>query len=128
MNLRLLIFPEKPRTFKGQRWLGVFLRSLHLIGIAGVGAAFLFDVSKEDWLPYMIVTLATGSAMIMLETWYNGIWLIQLSGLLTLLKLLILSTAFVVGLHPFILISVVLISGIMSHAPARFRHYTFTIK
>lgn len=128
MNLRLLMFPEKSRSFKGQRWISIFLRSLHLIGIAGIGAAFLFDVSNEKWLPYMIIVVATGSAMILLEACNNGIWLIQLSGLFTLLKLLILSMTFVVGLHPYILFAVILISGFTSHAPARFRHYTFMSK
>jgi len=63
--------------------------------------------------------------MILLETWNNGIWLIQLRGLFTLLKLLILSMTFFVGMQSYILFVVILISGVMSHAPARVRYYTF---
>jgi len=122
MNLRAWFFPKQSRSFTGQRWLSIALRSLHLIGIAGVGAAFLFDVSQEQWLPYMTLTVASGIAMIILETWNNGIWLVQVRGLFTLIKLLILSMSFYIGLHPYILFSVIIISGVMSHAPAWLRH------
>lgn len=124
MKISALLFPKQSRSFKGQRWVSIVIRSLHLIGIAGVGAAFLFQLPDIQWLPYMVLTLTSGSAMMLLEIWSNGIWLIQLRGLSTLLKLLILSTTFVVGLQPYILVAVILISGIMSHAPAKVRYYS----
>jgi hypothetical protein len=119
-----MVFPKKPRSFKGQRWVSIVIRSLHLIGITGVGAAFLFQLPDTKWFPYMVLTLTSGSAMMLLEIWSNGIWLIQLRGLSTLLKLLILSVTFIVGLQPYILIAVILISDIMSHAPAKVRYYS----
>ncbi len=100
------------------------MRSLHLIGIAGVGAAFLFQLPETQWIPYMVLTLSSGSAIMLLEIWSNGIWLIQLRGLSTLLKLLILSTTFIIGLQSYILVAVILVSGIMSHAPAKVRYYS----
>lgn len=123
MKILTLLFPKQSRSFKGQRWISVLLRSFHLVGIAGVGAAYLFDVTKDQWLPFMLLTIATGIAMIILETWHNGIWIIELRGLSILLKLILLSMSFVIGLHPAILIAVILISGIMSHAPAKARYY-----
>ena len=125
MNIRSWLFPSQSRFFIGQRWVSIVLRSLHLIGIAGIGAAFLFEVNKELWQPFMSLSLATGLAMILLETWSNAIWIFQMRGLATLLKLALLSMTFVIGLQPYILYAVILISGIISHAPARFRHYTF---
>lgn len=104
--------------------MSIVIRSLHLIGIAGVGAAFLFQLPEAQWLPYMVLILLSGSAMMLLEIWSNGIWLIQLRGLSTLLKLLILSTTFIVGLQPYILVAVILISGTMSHAPGKVRYYS----
>jgi len=76
----------------------------------------------------MLLTVATGIAMIILETWHNGIWLIELRGLSIVLKLMLLSLSFVIGLQPVILICVILISGIMSHAPAKARYYNFLKK
>lgn len=124
MKISALLFPKQSRSFKGQRWISIVIRSLHLIGIAGVGAAFLFQLPETQWIPYMVITLSSGSAMMLLEIWSNGIWLIQLRGLSTLLKLLILSTTFIIGLQSYILVAVILVSGIMSHAPAKVRYYS----
>lgn len=124
MKISALFFPKQSRSFKGQRWISIVIRSLHLIGIAGVGAAFLFQLPETQWIPYMVITLSSGSAMMLLEIWSNGIWLIQLRGLSTLLKLLILSTTFIIGLQSYILVAVILVSGIMSHAPAKVRYYS----
>lgn len=124
MKISALLFPKQSRSFKGQRWVSIVMRSLHLIGIAGVGAAFLFQLPETQWIPYMVLTLSSGSAIMLLEIWSNGIWLIQLRGLSTLLKLLILSTTFIIGLQSYILVAVILVSGIMSHAPAKVRYYS----
>jgi hypothetical protein len=124
LKISVLLFPKQSRSFKGQRWVSIVIRSLHLIGIAGVGAAFLFQLPETQWIPYMVLTLSSGSAMMLLEIWSNGIWLIQLRGLSTLLKLLILSTTFIIGLQSYILVAVILVSGIMSHAPAKVRYYS----
>lgn len=125
MNYTTLIFPQESRSFTGQRWINILLRTLHLIGVAGVGAAFLFSVSEEQWRPYMLLTLTSGCTMVLVEVWSNGIWLIQLRGLSTLLKLLILSLTVVVGLQAYILISVIIIAGLMSHAPGKVRYFSF---
>ena len=123
MKISEIFFPKHSRSFIGQRWVSILLRSLHLIGIAGVGGAFLFNLSKEQWLPFMLITVATGIAMVILETWNNGIWIIELRGLSVLLKLGLLSMTFIIGMQPAILYSVILISGILSHAPAKIRYY-----
>ena len=104
--------------------MNILFRSLHLIGITGVGSAFLFNVASVQWQPYMRLTVISGSAMAVLETWHNGIWLTELRGLATLLKLAMLALTFVVGLQPAILFAVILISAVMSHAPAKVRYYS----
>jgi len=119
------LFPKTSRTFYGKRWLNIFLRTMHLIGIAGVGAAFLYQAASEFWLPYMILTLISGAMMVVVEIWSNGIWLIQIRGLATILKLMILSLTFWFGLKASIIILVIIISGIISHAPAKIRYYPF---
>lgn len=125
MKLSSYLFPPESRSFAGKRGVSITLRSLHLIGIAGVGAAFLFDVPAEQWLPYMMLTIITGAAMMLMEIWTDGIWLIQLRGMATLLKLVVLSMTLVLGLQAWILFVVILISGLMSHAPGKVRYYSF---
>lgn len=120
-----LLFPRKSRFFYGKRWFNIILRTLHLIGISGVGGAFLYHASTDVWMPYMILTIVSGTIMAALEIWTNGIWLVQLRGLATILKLAILSLTFLVGLKAYILIPVIAISGIIAHAPANVRYYSF---
>lgn len=101
------------------------MRTLHLIGISGVGAGFLFNATPAQWQPYMLLTVVTGMAMMWIEIWSDGIWLLQLRGLSTLLKLGLLALTFIVGLEPLILISVIVIAGLISHAPGKVRYYSF---
>ena len=119
------MFPSQSRSFKGQRWTSILLRTLHLMGISGVGAGFLFSIPQHQWLPYMYLTVGSGSAMVVLEVWSNGIWLLQLRGIATLLKLLLLGITLITGLQPYILFGVILLSGLMSHAPGKLRYFSF---
>ena len=128
MKLPAILFPQQPRSFSGQRWLNISLRTMHLIGVAGTGAAFLFNLSERLWLPYMLLTIISGCLMILLETWSDGVWLIQLRGLATALKLLILSMTFFVGLQAWILFCVIAIAGLISHAPGKVRYYCFNFR
>lgn len=126
MKFSAIIFPPQPRAFRGRRWTSIVLRTLHLIGISGVGAAFLFAATPAQWQPYMLLTVVSGMAMMLIEIWSDGIWLIQLRGISTLLKLGLLAMTFIVGLQPAILISVIIIAGLISHAPGKVRYFMLT--
>lgn len=112
-----------PRSFKGQRWVNIILRTLHLFGIAGSGAAFLYQLPSSDWLPYMILTVITGVLMMLLETWSYPAWLLQLRGLSMILKIIILVFGSWFFASPLILLCVILISGLIAHAPGKVRYY-----
>jgi hypothetical protein len=114
-----------PRFFRGQRWLNIGLRGLHLLGVAGMGAGYLVPaVAQDAWLPYLVLTLATGVGMAMLDAWSDRHWLAQLSGQTVLFKLLLLAlNPFWPAAGPALFTAVILISAMVSHAPARVRHY-----
>ena len=124
MDLKSLIFPQTSREFPGRRWVNISLRTLHLIGIAGIGGAFLYQADKALWLPYLLLTLVSGLLLVGLEVWSNGIWLMQLRGLATLLKLLILSLALFLGLQGWMLVSIIVIASVLAHAPGDVRYYS----
>lgn len=119
--------PRSPnlRYFPGQRWLNIGLRSLHLLGVAGMGAGFLAaGAAGNVWHHYLWLTLATGLAMTLIEAWSDRRWLAQLCGQAVLVKLLLL------GLIPLwpaagpgLFTAVILLSAVISHAPAKLRHY-----
>jgi len=60
------LFPAESRQFYGQRWLNILLRSVHLLGVAGVGGGFLLGVEDSRWMVFWILTLTTGVALSLL--------------------------------------------------------------
>ncbi|MEH6823165.1 MAG: hypothetical protein V7629_04540 [Motiliproteus sp.] len=119
-------FPPQSRQFTGKRWCKIGLRSLHLFGIAGVGGGFLYQVPAQHWTPFLWLTLATGVLMVLIELWSHCIWLLQLRGLTILFKLGLLSAAAVLPaeVDPWLLFTVIMISGVISHASSRQRYYS----
>lgn len=125
MHLKQLLFPETSRTFFAKRWLDISLRTLHLIGIMGIAGGVLFAAPEGLWLPYAKLTILSGVAMVVLSVWSNGIWLIQLRGLMIIVKLMLLTFVSLDQNNSLvILIIIVIISGIISHAPAKIRYYS----
>lgn len=117
------LFPDVDRTFPGLRWANIALRTLHLMGVAGISGAFLYAIPVPEWRPFLILTFGSGFLLMLLAIWSNGIWLIQLRGVTTIVKLALLSLAFTSGLEPAILFTIIAISGIISHAPGKVRYY-----
>lgn len=124
-DLRRLLFPDENRYFPGRRWLMIGLRTLHLIGVAGVGGGFLYAAPVSDWYPYLALTVSSGLLLLLLEVACNGIWLFQLRGLAVLAKVAIFAAyRFVPGIEFPVMMAVIVISGVIAHAPARVRHYS----
>ncbi len=118
------MLPEKPRSFAGQRWLNIALRSLHLVGVAGIGAGFFFAVDESLWLPFWQLTLFTGVALMALYVWTTALWLVQLKGLVILLKLVLLWLAMdMIAWRAELFTLVVLLSAVIAHAPGAVRGY-----
>ncbi len=124
MSLKQIIFPPQNRSFRGKRWTNICLRTIHLIGVAGVGGGFFYAAPREDWLPFLILTVMSGSLLLLLEIYSNAICLIQLRGVATMLKLLLITMVFVTGPAAWIIVPVIIISGVISHAPANVRYYS----
>jgi len=125
MLIKELIFPEQSRGFIGKRWLDIILRTIHLLGLLGIAGGVLFAADKSLWFPYFLSTILSGLAMISLSIWSNGKWLLQNRGLAIMVKFLLLFLLpFLPNYEFHILVLIVIISGISSHAPARFRYYS----
>ncbi|HXK57868.1 MAG TPA: hypothetical protein PLZ16_14610, partial [Gammaproteobacteria bacterium] len=87
MQLKRLLFPAESRFFPGQRWVNILLRTLHLIGIAGVGGGFFYPADGDLWRSFFDLTLWSGVGLTAIAVWNSGVWLIQLRGQAILLKL-----------------------------------------
>ncbi|MGD8708979.1 MAG: hypothetical protein PVF40_01215 [Ectothiorhodospiraceae bacterium] len=120
-----LFFPPASRRLPAQRWLKITLRTLHLLGTAGVGGAFLYGAAESAWMPYLWLVIASGAGMLALEVWSNGIWLIQVRGLAIGLKLVLLAAiAWADAPALPLFVAVIAISGVISHAPGDVRYFS----
>lgn len=120
-----LLFPAQGRHFPGQRWVNITLRSLHLLGVAGVGGAFLYRAPESAWMPYLWLVVASGAAMAALQVWTHGVWLIQVRGLVIMLKLVLLALAAWAGAPRLgFFVTVIALSGVISHAPGNVRYFS----
>jgi len=120
-----VLVPETPRGFPGQRWLRISPRTLHLVGVAGLGGGFLCSAEPAMWMPYLWLTVTTGALMVIVELCATGLWLIQVRGVSVIIKLALI--AWLLGaehLELLLMIAVIVISGVVSHAPAGVRYYS----
>lgn len=118
------IFPESKRSLPGKRWLNITMRSFHLVGLLGVGGGVVFGLPLAEWQLFFWLMLVTGAIMILTELWTSGIWLVQLRGLATLTKLLLLLLIPFTHFDVLVLVIVVLLSSFFAHAPASIRYYS----
>ncbi|MEE9357384.1 hypothetical protein [Candidatus Vondammii sp. HM_W22] len=125
MAIKSILFPEQSRSFPGQRWTNILLRTLHLIGLAGVGGVFFYPVADNSWMPYFYLAMASGIGLMAISIWSNGVWLVQLRGQSILLKVFLLTL-----IPPFpeakipLFLAVIIISGLIAHAPGNIRYYS----
>ncbi len=110
---------------RSARFWNIALRTAHLAATGILLGGHAFDVSRDRLLPALGWSVATGVAMVGLESGARGVWLVQGRGLLTLGKLGLLCTIPCFwNLRVPILLAVVALASIGSHMPARFRYYS----
>ena len=125
MSLHHTLFPEESRSFPGMRWVNIGLRTLHLIGLAGIGGAWLNPAQPVAWLPYVWLTLLSGGGLMGLSLYSNGIWLLQLRGMVILFKLvLLLLMIFIPQTSLAVVITVIVLSSVIAHAPGNLRYFS----
>lgn len=120
------LFPLEKRVLPAKRWISILLRTLHLVGITGLAGAYLYEQPESAWLPFLWLTVISGCLMALIEIYTDGIWLVQLRGTAIGVKLLLLSTILWWFHEPnaIIYFIVIIISGIVSHAPGKVRYYS----
>jgi len=108
-----------------KRWSKISLRTLHLLALAGVGGGILFGLDKDLWINYWWLAMASGALMMLMDIISNPVWLVQIRGLIILMKLILLAC---LGIYPqwdnLILAIIIIISAVISHAPGKLRYYS----
>ncbi len=125
MSFASVLFPQQSRSFPGQRWVNILLRTLHLLGMAGIGGGYFYAAVGDVWQGFLTLTLASGVIMLLLSIGSNGIWLLQLRGHAILLKLFLLIMMLLwPAYQTLFLILVIVLSGLIAHAPGNVRYYS----
>lgn len=108
-----------------KRWIKICLRTLHLVSVAGVGGGIIFGIEKDLWVNYWWLALLSGGLMMLIDIISNPVWVVQVRGLVVFLKLVLLVF---LGGDPsndsLVLMVIIVMSGIISHAPGKLRYYS----
>ncbi len=108
-----------------KRWSKISLRTLHLLAVAGVGGGILFALEKDLWINYWWLALVSGVLMMLMDIAANPVWIVQVRGVVIIFKLILLS---LMVSYPawgsFLLIVIIIISTVISHAPGKLRYYS----
>ncbi|WP_238028259.1 MULTISPECIES: hypothetical protein [unclassified Photobacterium] len=108
-----------------QRLAKTAIRALHILGVAVSSAGFMFAVDKSLWINWWLLAMMSGVTMMSLEIYRSKLWLIQLKGILTFVKLFMLLSIVWLPVHQaHIYIAVILLSVFIAHGPAGLRHYS----
>jgi hypothetical protein len=115
----------QPRPVPGVRLLRTSLRTLHLIAVAALYGGHVYGASPERLMPALLAAAATGVLFMALELYRAPIWLVQVRGVATLLKIaLVASVSLAWDLRVPILTLVVAIGAVTSHMPGRWRYHS----
>ena len=125
-SLSVILCPDPPRRLPAHRALGIAFRTAHLAAFGVVLGGHVFDVEPPRLIPFLIMTIGSGAALMALELASTFAWLLTVKGVAVLLKLALLAMIPLFwDQRVALLLAVVAIASISSHMPARFRHYRF---
>jgi len=118
-------FETGARTVPGARWLRTSLRTLHLIAVGALYGGHLYAVDAARLKPALLGALATGALLMALEVWQSRIWLVQVRGVSTFVKLGLVGACRLAPDLTVILLTIALVIGsVSSHMPSRWRYHS----
>ncbi|MDD5177411.1 MAG: hypothetical protein PHQ05_13420 [Sterolibacterium sp.] len=116
--------PENQRDFTGRRLLVNLLRALHLVGVAGIGAAVLSVLPRAETVIYASLLIVSGIGIAALDRWGDSAYFSQLNGQTVVFKVaLLIGAAWLSGIGTVLFLAVLVGSALMTHAPRWLRHY-----
>ena len=103
--------------------LSIFIRAIHQVGAAVFLASFLLGDQSPPPLPYILLATLSGVALLLIEAMRHRQIYRELSGLTTLIKLIMIGAAFHGYLPETItILAAFMLASISSHAPKLYRH------
>jgi len=115
---------ESVRSFPYLRACNILFRTGHIGATAALFGGQVFNVATERLLPWLYASILTGLALVVIECLPDWRWCGQGSGVMTLMKLMLL--VLILWRWDYrvpILAAVIVLGSVGSHMPRRYRHY-----
>jgi hypothetical protein len=107
------------------RTLRTTLRTLHVLAFGAYYGGHVFHVSTERLFPALVAVVVTGGLFALFEIWSNPVWLHQLRGVCTYIKIVLLASAALFWEQRIWILTLIVVLGVVAaHAPSRFRYYS----
>ncbi len=118
-----VLFPASPRTIPFRRGIRIALRTAHILTGGVLLGGYIFDEPNSILEPWLWWTIITGLLLFAVDLYATLAILFELHAVAVLVKITLLSLAFVLWDHRVsLLIMALVIGSISSHMPGRFRH------
>lgn len=118
----------EPRPLPGARSLRTALRTLHLLAFGCLYGGAIYGIPEDRLGTALDWTAGSGLAFALLETYRAPIFLTQLRGIATFVKVALLAAIYVVWeLRVPLLTIAAIIGAISSHMPGRLRYYSVVL-
>jgi hypothetical protein len=118
-------FEADEKKIPGARWLRTSLRTLHLIAVGAVYGGYVYAVDFSRLRPALLSVFVTGGLLVCFEVWQARIWLVQIRGIATFLKLGLLAGIGIATDRAVLFLTLAIVIGsISSHMPSRWRYHS----
>jgi hypothetical protein len=115
-----------PRPLRGVRAIRTTLRTAHLLAFGALYGGHVYSLPAQRLWPALLATVASGGALMALEIYRTPVWLGQIRGVATLVKIgLVAAIAVYWESRLWLLTAAAIIGAVVSHMPGRFRYYSF---
>jgi len=116
---------SSPRPLPGVRPLRTTLRTAHLIAFGTLYGGHIYGLPAERLHAALFATVGSGAALMALEMYRTPLWLIQIRGLATVVKIiLVASVALLWDVRVWLLTAAIVVGSVSSHMPGRYRYYS----
>ena len=122
-DLHSLFFPDPPRELPFRRAVKIALRAAHVLCAGVTTGAFVLGAAADARQAWLAATIASGTAILLLDLHESAAFLVQVRGLVLALKLIVLASALAwTAGAPWLLGGLMVLSVLSSHAPSRVRY------
>ena len=115
----------EPRALPGGRALRTTLRTVHVLAFATLYGGHVYNLPPERLLSALLATVATGASFLAFEVYSAPVYLVELRGLATMVKLGLVASVAIFWEARVALLSIAIVIGVVaSHMPGRYRYFS----